>query len=106
MELGEPDALERRRPVPIEGSEFEISCDLVVIAIGTDANPLLTRSTEGLELNRWGYIVADPDTGKTSIEGGVGRRRHSDRLGDGDRSDGRGSEGRKVDPRVPDSETG
>ncbi len=69
MELGEPDASGRRRPVAIEGSEFEISCDLVIIAVGTDANPLLTRSTEGLKLNKWGYIEADPDTGKTSIEG-------------------------------------
>ncbi len=69
MELGEPDASGRRRPVPIEGSEFEIRCDLVIIAIGTGANPLLTRSTEGLELNRRGYIEADPETGKTSIEG-------------------------------------
>ncbi len=69
MELGEPDASGRRRPIPIEGSEFEIVCDLVIIAIGTGANPLLTRSTEGLELNRWGYIEADPETGETSIEG-------------------------------------
>ena len=69
MELGEPDASGRRRPVPIEGSEFEIPCDLVIVAIGTGANPLLTRSTEGLELNRRGYIAADPETGKTSIEG-------------------------------------
>jgi len=69
MELGEPDASGRRRPVPIQGSEFEISCDLVIIAVGTDANPLLTRSTEGLKLNKRGYIVADPETGKTSIEG-------------------------------------
>jgi len=69
MELGEPDASGRRRPIPIDGSEFEIECDLVIVAIGTEANPLLTRSTDGLELNRWGYIVADPETGKTSIEG-------------------------------------
>lgn len=69
MELGEPDASGRRSPVPIEGSEFEIPCDLVIVAIGTGANPLLTRSTEGLKLNRGGYIEADPVTGKTSIEG-------------------------------------
>ncbi len=69
MELGEPDASGRRRPVPIQGSEFEIPCDLVIIAVGTGANPLLTRSTDGLELNRRGYIVADPETGETSIEG-------------------------------------
>lgn len=66
MELGEPDASGRRRPIPIEGSEFEMECDLVIIAVGTNANPLLTRSTEGLKLNQWGYIVTDETTGKTS----------------------------------------
>ncbi len=66
MELGEPDESGRRRPVPVEGSNFEMECDLVVIAIGAGANPLLTRSTEGLKLNKWGYIVADPETGKTT----------------------------------------
>ena len=66
MELGEPDASGRRRPIPIEGSEFELDCDLVIIAVGANANPLLTRSTEGLELNQWGYIVTDEATGKTS----------------------------------------
>jgi glutamate synthase (NADPH/NADH) small chain len=66
MELGEPDDSGRRRPIPIEGSEFELECDLVIIAVGAGANPLLTQSTEGLELNQWGYIIADPDTGKTT----------------------------------------
>ena len=66
MELGEPDESGRRRPVPIEGSEFQLDCDLAVIAVGAGANPLLTQSTEGLELNRWGYVVADPETGKTT----------------------------------------
>jgi glutamate synthase (NADPH/NADH) small chain len=69
MELGEPDASGRRRPVPIEGSEFQLECDLAVIAVGAGANPLLTRSTEGLELTKWGYIVADPETGKTTKKG-------------------------------------
>jgi len=69
MELGEPDASGRRRPIPIEGSEFEIDCDLVIIAVGANANPLLTRSTEGLQLNQWGYIVTDEATGKTSKKG-------------------------------------
>jgi len=66
MELGEPDQSGRRRPIPIEGSEFKLECDLVIIAVGAGANPLLTQSTEGLALNKWGYIVADPETGKTS----------------------------------------
>jgi glutamate synthase (NADPH/NADH) small chain len=69
MELGEPDASGRRRPIPIEGSEFEMECDLVIIAVGANANPLLTRSTEGLKLNQRGYIVTDETTGKTSKKG-------------------------------------
>ncbi|MFP3928703.1 MAG: NADPH-dependent glutamate synthase [Desulfobacteraceae bacterium] len=69
MELGEPDESGRRRPVPVEGSEFELDCDLAVIAVGAAANPLLTQSTEGLELNKRGYIVADPETGKTTKPG-------------------------------------
>ncbi len=69
MELGEPDASGRRRPVPVDGSDFRIDCDLVVVSVGSNANPLLTRSTPDLELNRWGNIVADPVTGKTSKEG-------------------------------------
>jgi glutamate synthase (NADPH/NADH) small chain len=69
MELGEPDASGRRRPVPIEGSEFELECDLVIVAVGTGANPILTQSTEGLSLNKWGYIEVDPKTGKTTKKG-------------------------------------
>ena len=69
MELGEPDESGRRRPVPVEGSEFQLECDLAVIAVGAGANPLLTQSTEGLELNKWGYIIADPETGKTTKKG-------------------------------------
>ena len=69
MELGEPDDSGRRRPVPMEGSKFKLECDLAVIAVGAGANPLLTRATEGLELNKWGYILADPETGKTTKKG-------------------------------------
>jgi glutamate synthase (NADPH/NADH) small chain len=69
MELGEPDDSGRRRPVPIEGSEYKFDCDLVVVSVGSNANPLLTNSTKNLALNRWGNIVADPDTGKTSKRG-------------------------------------
>jgi glutamate synthase (NADPH/NADH) small chain len=67
MELGEPDASGRRRPVPKEGCFFDIDADLVIVAIGGVANPLLTQSVPGLELNRWGNIVADAN-GRTSIE--------------------------------------
>jgi glutamate synthase (NADPH/NADH) small chain len=66
MELGEPDASGRRRPVPVKGSEFQIPCDLAVIAVGAGANPVLTQSTDGLDLNKWGYIVVDEESGKTS----------------------------------------
>jgi glutamate synthase (NADPH) small chain len=69
MELGEPDESGRRRPVPIEGSKFTLDCDLAVIAVGAGANPLLAKNTEGLKLNKWGYIEADPETGKTSKPG-------------------------------------
>ncbi|MFN2357956.1 MAG: NADPH-dependent glutamate synthase [Desulfotignum sp.] len=66
MELGEPDDSGRRRPVPIEGSEYRIDCDLVVVSVGSNANPLLTNATPNMSLNRWGNIVADPLTGKTT----------------------------------------
>jgi len=66
MELGEPDESGRRRPVPVEGSEFIIDADMVVVAVGSGANPLLTSSTPDLQLNKWGYIMADPESGKTS----------------------------------------
>jgi len=69
MELGEPDDSGRRRPVPIEGSNFTLDVDLVVVAIGTGANPIITGTIPNLELNKWGYIVADAETGKTSREG-------------------------------------
>ena len=66
MELGEPDASGRRRPVPVEGSEFVLDVDAVIMAIGTSPNPLITSTTEGLETYRWGGIVAEEATGKTS----------------------------------------
>jgi len=69
MGLGEPDASGRRRPVPIEGSDFEIECDTVIPALGNDPNPLIGRTTEGLKTGKWGNIEADPDTGRTNLEG-------------------------------------
>jgi len=69
MELGEPDESGRRRPIPIKGSEFQLECDLAVVAIGAGANPLLPTTTPGLELNKRGYIVADLETGKTTKPG-------------------------------------
>jgi glutamate synthase (NADPH/NADH) small chain len=67
MELGTPDGSGRRRPVPIKGSEFLIEADTVVIAIGNSPNPLLPRMIEGLKVEKWGGIIADKETGKTSI---------------------------------------
>ncbi|SHJ29671.1 NADPH-dependent glutamate synthase [Desulfofundulus thermosubterraneus] len=68
-ELGEPDESGRRRPVPIPGSEFVMDVDTVVVAIGQAPNPLVPRTTRGLELGRKGNIVADPQTGATSKPG-------------------------------------
>jgi glutamate synthase (NADPH/NADH) small chain len=68
-ELGEPDASGRRSPVPIKGSEFIIEADTVVVAVGQGPNPLVPRTTSGLECSRKGNIIADPETGATSIPG-------------------------------------
>ncbi len=68
MELGEPDASGRRRPVEVAGSEFEIECDAVIMSLGTSPNPLLTSTTKGLDANKHGCIVAD-EGGATSRKG-------------------------------------
>ncbi len=69
MELGEPDASGRRRPVEVPGSEFVIDCDTVIMSLGTSPNPLISSTTKGLETNKWKCIVADEEFGKTSKEG-------------------------------------
>ena len=69
MELGEPDASGRRRPVEVEGSEFEMELDTVIMSLGPSPNPLISSTTEGLETNKWKCIVADEEFGKTSKEG-------------------------------------
>lgn len=69
MELGEPDDSGRRRPVPIEGSEFTIDVDTCIVSIGNSSNPLIPDSTPDLETNRWGNIVADDRSMKTSKKG-------------------------------------
>lgn len=66
MELGEPDKSGRRSPVPVEGSEFTIPADVVVIAIGTSPNPMIFKGSEGLDQNKRGTVVADEETGATS----------------------------------------
>ena len=69
MELGEPDASGRRRPVPIEGSEFDIDVETVIVAIGTGPNPIIAHTTPGLETTKRGNIAADEETGATSKPG-------------------------------------
>ena len=69
MQLGEPDQSGRRRPVPIEGSEFEMECDCVIMSLGTSPNPLISSTTPGLEVNRRKCLVATEDEGKTTKEG-------------------------------------
>jgi len=69
MKLGEPDSSGRRRPVPMEGSNFRIPVDVVVISIGNSPNPLIPNTTPGLEVSKWGTIVIDEATGRTSKKG-------------------------------------
>jgi glutamate synthase (NADPH) small chain len=69
MELGEPDASGRRRPVSMPGSEFQLDVDTVIYALGTTANPIIAQTTPGLKVNRWGYIEIDEKTGMTSFPG-------------------------------------
>ena len=66
MELGEPDASGRRRPVEVEGSEFDIDVDTVIMSLGTSPNPLISSTTKGLEINKRKCFVASEETGATS----------------------------------------
>ena len=67
MELGEPDSSGRRRPVPIEGSEFIIDVDTVVVSVGVSPNPLIPASLPDLKVTRWGTIVVDEETMQSSV---------------------------------------
>ena len=87
MVLGEPDSSGRRRPEPLPGSEFVLECDVVVVAIGTKANPLLTATCPELKLNKWGNIVAD-EHGHDQPARCFCRRRHRPRRRHGDPGDG------------------
>ncbi len=69
MELGEPDHSGRRRPVPIEGSEFVIEYDMAIVAIGNGSNPLISKTTPGLEVNKRGNITVKGTDQRTSCEG-------------------------------------
>ena len=68
MELGEPDASGRRRPIPIEGSEFDMDVDMVVMALGTRPNPLVFTDADRLERTRWGTAVVNAGNGRTKME--------------------------------------
>ena len=89
MELGEPDASGRRRPVPVAGSEFTTEVDLVVVAIGQSPNPLIPQTTPGLKVGKWGNIEVDWKTMATSLPGRLRRRRHRPRRGHGHPGHGR-----------------
>jgi glutamate synthase (NADPH/NADH) small chain len=69
MKLGEPDESGRRSPIEIPGSEFEIECDAVIMSLGTSPNPLISSTTEGLEINKRKCIIAQEDNGQTSKKG-------------------------------------
>jgi glutamate synthase (NADPH/NADH) small chain len=69
MKLGEPDASGRRRPIAIEGSEYILDVDIAVIAIGNGSNPMIHQTTPEIEVNKWGNIVVDGETMKTSKKG-------------------------------------
>ena len=101
MELGEPDATGRRRPVEIPGSEFLMDIDASVCAIGNSPNPLIAMTTPGLEVGKRGNIVADDDSGRHVARQGVGRRRCGHRGGHRDQRHGSGPQGGPLDPRSP-----
>ena len=69
MELGEPDEKGRRRPVEVPGSEHILEADCVIMALGTSPNPLIKNTTAGLDTQKWGGIVVEEETGRTSREG-------------------------------------
>ena len=69
MELGQPDASGRRRPIPVQGTEFTIDTDIVIIAVGTSPNPIIKASTPDLETTSWGGIIVNEETGATSKQG-------------------------------------
>jgi len=68
MTLGEPDASGRRSPVPLAGSEYTVPMDTVIFAIGTSPNPMIPDTTKGLDINKYGCVVVDPQTGKTNLD--------------------------------------
>ena len=100
MELGEPDDSGRRRPVPIEGSEFEIELDAAVIAIGQSPNPLLRKVTPALKTQSWGGIIADEENRRHIHPRCLCGRRRRVRRGNGHTRHGRRQRRRKSNARI------
>lgn len=100
MELGEPDEKGRRRPIEVPGSEFEMACDSVIMALGTSPNPLLRKATPDLEYSDRGGIVVKDDTVTTMKDGVFAGRRRRHRCGHRHQGDGRRQEGRGCHRRV------
>jgi len=101
MELGEPDASGRRRPVVIKGSEFKLTVDTVIVSIGNGANPLVPSTTPGLDTNKWGNILADQETGRRARRGVRRRDMSSARPPSSSRWEPAGSG--RGDPRVSEN---
>jgi len=104
MELGEPDASGRRRPVEVEGSEFDIDVDTVIMSLGTSPNPLISSTTKGLEINKRKCIVAAEDTGATSKAGVFAGGDAVTGAATVILAMGAGKEAAKGHPRVPEPE--
>ena len=102
MELGEPDASGRRSPVEIKGSEFILPANLAIIGVGTTANPLIQSTTPDLKTTSRNYIVDRPGDHPHLQARRLCRRRYRHRRRHGDSRHGRGPQGRRVHPRIPD----
>ena len=100
MELGEPDASGRRRPIVKKGSEFTMDVQTVIVAIGTSPNPLIKSTTPGLDTQKWGGIIADEATGATSKKRRLRGRRRRHGRGHGHSRDGRGQKRRGGHSRI------
>ena len=97
MELGEPDASGRRSPIPIEGSNYVLDVDTVVMSLGTSPNPLIRSTTKGLETNRKGCLVVNEETNQTTRGGRLCRRRCRNRRSNRYPRNGRREKGSRSD---------
>lgn len=97
MELGEPDASGRRSPIPIEGSNYVLDVDTVIMSLGTSPNPLIRSTTKGLETNRKGCLVVNEETNQTTREGVYAGRRCRNRRSNRYPRNGRREKGSRSD---------